>query len=180
MIMKDQIRKEIEKESGIKWDVPDGGCGGSTTTGNIARKIIHDEKLRNIFTRNIKNEKDRKACVHLGEKLSLILSAMSSGRAIHVDKYDALCKDLYKHIISEISWMTIPPTIHKILAHSTEMIVNNGNIGLKNLSEEGMEANNKNLRQFRIRLSRKSNQRANLQDCLKKLWLNSGMSCINR
>ena len=52
MIMKDQIRKEIEKESGIKWDVPDGGCGGSTTTGNIARKIIHDEKLRNIFTRN--------------------------------------------------------------------------------------------------------------------------------
>ncbi len=84
---------------------------------------------------------DRKARKYLGEKLWLILSAISSGRTINIDKYDALCKDLYNHII-KTSYMTIHLTIHKILAHSSQLIVNNGNIGLKNLSEEGMEDNN--------------------------------------
>ena len=62
--------------------------------------------------------------------------------------------------------MSITPTIHKLLAHSAELININGGRGLKSLSEEGLESNIK-------RLSRKFNQKVNLIDCLARLWIGS-------
>ena len=44
---------------------------------------------------------------------------------------------------------------------------------LKRLSEEGLESNNKRLRTYRITLSRKMSQKANLEDCLTRLWIGS-------
>ena len=43
----------------------------------------------------------------------------------------------------------------------------------KRLSEEGFEANNKRLRMYREKLSRKNNQISNLEDCFKRLWAGS-------
>ena len=63
--------------------------------------------------------------------------------------------------------------MHKILAHSWELVEINGGTGLKAWSEEGMEANNKRLRLYREKLSRKNNQVSNLTDCFRRLWVGS-------
>ena len=49
----------------------------------------------------------------------------------------------------------------------------NGGRGLKAWSGEGLEAYNKTLRLIRARLSRKSNQLVNLEDCFKRVWIRS-------
>ncbi len=64
-------------------------------------------------------------------------------------------------------------THYTLLAHSWELIELNGGRGLKAWSWEGLEAYNKTLRLIRARLSRKSNQLVNLEDCFKRLWIRS-------
>ena len=65
------------------------------------------------------------------------------------------------------------PGCHKLLAHAPQLVKHNGGRGLKRLSEEGLESNNKRLRTYRITLSRKMSQKANLEDCLTRLWIGS-------
>lgn len=66
------------------------------------------------------------------------------------------------------------PTVHALLAHSSELITANGKCGLANFSEQGLEANNKFLRIIRLYFSRKkTNQLDNLTDCMKKMWVKS-------
>ena len=61
------------------------------------------------------------------------------------------------------------------LAHSCELIEANDGRGLNIWSEGGIEANNKRLRMYRQKLSRKTGQMANLEDCFKWLWLGSDL-----
>ena len=49
----------------------------------------------------------------------------------------------------------------------------NGNCGLGEYSETGLENNNKYLRVFRQHLARKNSQESNLTDCLNRFWLKS-------
>ena len=75
----------------------------------------------------------------------------------------------YLNFIS-IPWIELSPSAHIVLAHSAELIADNGNKGLLNYSESGLEANNKFLRQYRLNRSRKTSQFDNLSDCINRLW----------
>ena len=44
---------------------------------------------------------------------------------------------------------------------------------MKTLSEEGLEANNKKVREYKIKLSRKTDQKSNMIDVLARLWIGS-------
>ena len=98
---------------------------------------------------------------------------MSSDRKVNQDKFKDSCQDLYIHLLDKMTWMSITPTLHKLLAHAPQLVKHNGGRGLKRLSEEGLESNNKRLRTYRITLSRKMSQKANLEDCLTRLWIGS-------
>lgn len=78
------------------------------------------------------------------------------------------------------SWISITPSMHKLLGHSWELIKMNNDRGLKNWDECGLEANNKILREVRLRLSRKTCQQDNLEDVINRLWLISDpkVNCI--
>ena len=69
------------------------------------------------------------------------------------------------------TWISITPTVHKVLGHSWELIELNGGFGLGSLDESGMEGCHKVLRNVRTRLSRKVSQHANLVDTIQRLWL---------
>lgn len=60
-----------------------------------------------------------------------------------------------------------------MLAHSAALITANESTGLGSLSEEPLEHNNKNIRNYREHLSRKTTQHANLSDVLTRLWVKS-------
>ena len=76
-------------------------------------------------------------------------------------------------ILTEYKWADLTPSVHKVLAHSTELINNNMCRGLGHLSEEGLEACHKIIRRFRANWTLQSNDLANLKDLVKKLWLSS-------
>ena len=168
---KKEIQVKIHKDIGEQWDIPDQtGKGGTTTNGNTARKLLHVH--RDIIV-NMLPEKDRAAMTEYGQKLSVILRLMSSSSVIDVESYMNLCTDAQICLLTSYPWVKITPSLHKVFAHSWELIELNDDRGLKNLDESGLEGNNKILRNIRMNLSRKTSQQDNLTDCIRRLCVSS-------
>ena len=174
---KKQIQEEIQKEMGEKWDYPDKtGKGGTTTTGNTARRILHCGQ-REVVVRMVP-ECYQPAVRRVGQYLSVILRLFSSDLLINITAYKNICTNLYLLFLQcfpssdhSTSWINITPSVHKLLGHSWEMIENNGDHGLRCLDEAGFEANNKVLRSVRMKLARKTSQEDNLTDVINRMWL---------
>ena len=102
--------------------------------------------------------------------LAVILRVFNCDELIDIDKFSTLCKDTYQLIIDTFPWVSITPTLHKVLAHSPELIERfNGGRGLKSFSEEGLEACHKYIRRYREQLARKISFEANLKDVFVRL-----------
>ena len=101
---------------------------------------------------------------------SVILRVFNSSQEVESEKMDVLCKQTYELILTAFPWASIPPSLHKILAHSTELIrdCNDGN-GQKEYSEEAVEACNKLIRRYREHLSRKNSFSLNIRDVFVRL-----------
>ena len=73
-------------------------------------------------------------------------------------------------ILESFPWASITPTLHKLLAHSEELISeSNSGFGLKEFSEEGTEACNKLVRKYRETLARKDSFETNIMDIFVRL-----------
>ena len=98
--------------------------------------------------------------------LSVILRVLSCKRKVDVDSFKSYCTELYKLLIEDFPrvtfkhlpgpWISITPSLHKLLAHSWELILTNEEYGLGSLDESGLEGNNKISQGIRTRLSRKN------------------------
>ena len=72
--------------------------------------------------------------------------------------------------IVNFPWVSITPSLHKWLVHSTELISSfNHGYGLKLYSEECIEALNKYVRSFRDKLARKTSFEDNVRDIFVRL-----------
>ena len=113
-----------------------------------------------------------------GKMLAVILSFVSS-EAVNVEEYKGYCLQLYTHLVTAFCsssgkpWVSITPTVHKLLAHSWELISLNEGEGLQRLDESGLEGCNKILRTIRSRQARKISQLACNTDCLRRMWVGS-------
>jgi hypothetical protein len=123
--------------------------------------LIRDEKLRDPFRR-----------IHLG--LCAITRILNSQREkIDTIKYRELCTDIQLKIVTHFPWAKISPSIHRVLAHSPELIELNEGLGLGSKSEEGLEALNKNIRHLRVHGARKTSISDNFQDVFIHMWRRS-------
>ena len=107
---------------------------------------------------------------------------MSSNRKINVEEYRKMStkfniflltrfpRQIDKHLPGP--WISITPSLHKVVAHSWELIQLDDSFGLGNLDESGLEGN-KLLRAIRIKLSRKTSQADNLDDTIRRMWIQS-------
>ena len=101
---------------------------------------------------------------------------MSSKERVDVEKFKHFCTDLYVYLLESFKcvtnkhlpgpWISITPSLHKVLTHSWELIENNDGYGLGSLDESGLEGCNKILRHVRTNLSRKQSQKSNLVDTI--------------
>ena len=83
--------------------------------------------------------------------LSAILRVYNSNHEINVDNLEELCKTTYQTFLVDFPWASITPTLHKLLAHCTEIIRDcNDGQGLKDFSEECVES----CKQFNWKISR--------------------------
>ena len=175
---KKQVQEHMLEQTGLKIAFPDGtGNGGTTTTGNVARRLLFDTSTREILLQLVP-ERRRGPLREVMKRLAVVLRVISSTRRLSAQKaedFESFCKETYKLILitfpSPVARLS--PSVHKLLAHSWELIKLNENQALGNVSEGGIEACNKLLRRYRIRLSRKRSQHDNLFDCAKRLWVNS-------
>ena len=176
------------KQINMHWDFPDSS-GGTSTRGPLVRSILHNEAVRNyILNDPAINNQHRVILKDYGQRLSVIIRIVNSKRLIKVDKFKEFCKNTYSFLLKSFpeqyngaretdddlkTWISITPSLHKLLAHYWELIENNDDHGLGSLDESGLEANNKILRNIRIKLSRKTSQTANVTDTLNRLWVGS-------
>ena len=185
---KKEIQTKLNEVLGERWDFPDGtGKGGTSTTGNTARNILHHGG-RDIVIQMLP-DRFRPIMTQIGQYLSVILRLFSSSENIDVQEYKKVCTTLYLLYLEsfptptkptkkspqpvDLMWISVPPTLHKLLAHSWELIEMNDGRGLKCFDESGLEANNKILRSIRLKLARKTSQADNLDDVINRLWLGS-------
>ena len=78
--------------------------------------------------------------------------------------------DIAQQLVISFKWAVISLSVHRILAHSWEVIEQNNGFGLGNQSEEGLEALNKFIMSFRARGARKDSTVNNFSDTLNHMW----------
>lgn len=175
---KSLVQNQMKIRTGLKVAFPDStGKGGTTTSGNVCRRLLFDKETREILLELVP-ERNRNKLRIIAVRLAVALRVVSSKNELQEEKVaelEAFNRETYKKILTSYPppQVKISPSVHKLLGHSWDLIALNDNHGLGTVSEGGIEACNKLLRRYRIRLSRKRNQHDNLHDCAKRLWVGS-------
>ena len=172
---KEKVQSQIYENTGIRVDEPDPvGKGGTSTTGPISKRLLHDTKTRQVLIDCIPERgADKATLAQIVSNLSIILRLVSSSDFVNCEKLEALCKDTCIKFVEQFPNFRFTCSVHQLLAHSAELIAANKSNGLGTLSEEALENNNKNIRKYREQLSRKTTQEDNLSDVFNRLWLKS-------
>ena len=157
------------EKTGLRIDQPTPQ-GGTSSTGNIARQCFSNKSDFITWVFHLIPTDFREYIAIVQMNLSVILRVFNSSQEVESEKMDVLCKQTYELILTAFPWASITPSLHKILAHSTELIRDcNDGYGLKEYSEEAVEACNKLIRRYREHLSRKNSFSLNIRDVFVRL-----------
>ena len=86
---------------------------------------------------------------------------------------DDLCKATYVLYLQVFGWWKMPQAVHGFLAHSAQRIEQNDGVSIGELSEQGIEQSNKELRQGREKFARKVSLEMNYWDVYKRQYIKS-------
>ncbi len=170
---KETVQEEIKKKTGLRLDYVNsaGGKGGTSTDGKQGRRFFTDELITVIdellSTRcNMKHQENMRT---LHKQLSVILRIVSCTRKINLERYERHCKETMMNIAQNFPWCKLNHTLHGTIQHSAELIRMNGGESLGWYSEEGLEANNKDIRNYLEHLSRKCDSNKQIEDVHHRL-----------
>ena len=169
---RDRVLDNIRENTGLDLDrVSSGGHGGTTTNGPQGRRFFSEEILETIqeLLSGKPSEKHRDNVLLLHRQLSTILSVVSSSQKVDLVKFKSLCLEASYNICDNFSWTRINHTLHGPLHHGVELITRNDGYGLGSLSEECLESNNKDIRNYLQFLSRKVSPEAQVTDVMNRL-----------
>ena len=122
----------------MKVDQPDP-IGSTTSTGNVVRRAFSNEIifLESVLSTTAITHGPVLAKIHT--QLAAILKVYNSSRKVKTVELGKVCT--YLLILDSFSWASITPTLHKLLAHSEELIrESNSGFNLKEFLAEGTEA----------------------------------------
>ena len=136
---------------------------GSTNDGNTARRFFEDVAL----TAKILNldEKFIASC-------KVILQTMTSGFAVHIDKFRVYCLDVAKRYVELYSWYPMPTSVHIVLIHGYAIIEMSA-LPIGQLSEDAQEARNKDIRRYLENFARKCTREKTMSDVFRRLLASS-------
>ena len=144
-----------------------GGKGGTSTNGPQGRRFFSEEVLDSI--EKLVDDKHKENLMILHRQLSTVLSIVSCTRKVDVMKFKALCDEASLNLCDNFSWVLLNHTLHGTLQHSAELITLNDGYGLGVLSEECLESNNKDIRNFLQFRTRKTDPLLQLMDAMAPL-----------
>ena len=128
------------------------------------------EKQKNDYYGDNKTEIGSEVLKELHKKFSIILRIIASKSYVR-EEFKDFCYDTYKLLVKEFSWMKLSESLHRLLAHSAEVIRMNDNQSLGQLSESPLEAQHKLVRKYRTCLARITNETDNLPDVYNRLYM---------
>ena len=170
---KEAVQDAIKKKTGLRLDYVNsaGGKGGTSTDGKQGRRFFTDELIPVIgdLLSSRCNKKHKENVLTLHKQLSVILRIVSCTRKIHLERYERHCKETMMNIAQNFPWCKLNHTLHGTIQHSAELIRMNGGESLGWYSEEGLEANNKDIRNYLEHLSRKCDSNKQIEDVHHRL-----------
>ena len=101
--------------------------------------------------------------VHLN--MSCILCVLSSSSYVNIGAFNQLVKETSIFLGEKFPWVMLNFTLHQF-QHAGQLMEENSSRGLGELSEEALEANNKDMRVFMESYSRKTSAYQQLEDTL--------------
>lgn len=144
-------------------DKPKTGGSGSSNDGNTAREFFNNAGLSAEITGIDKV---------VIERCATLLQALSSGYNINVDKFRKYALDTAKELTNKYSWYYLPPSVHKILIHASD-VIQYALVSIGELSEEAAESRNKDIKKFRLQHTRKISRISTNTDLFNRLLLTS-------
>ena len=170
---KDVVRDTIKEKTGLRLDYVcgAGGKGGTSTDGKQGRRFFSDpvNPVINDLLASRSPRKHKDNILQLHKQISIILRIISCTRKIDVKKFDEHCKETMINISSNFPWILLNHTLHRAIQHSAELIEMNGEESLGWYSEEGLEANNKDIRNYLEHLCRKTGTNQQIEDVMNRL-----------
>lgn len=142
---------------------------GSTNDGNTARRFFENAAL----TAEILNldEKFVASC-------KVILQTMTSGFAVHIEKFRVYCLDVAKRYFELYSWYPMPTLVHTILIHGYA-IIEMSVLPIEQLSEDAQEARNNDICRYRENFSRKCTREKTMSAVFRRLLASSDPQITN-
>ena len=137
---------------------------GTSNTGNAARKFFKNADMSSEITGI-----DRR----LVQKLGVLLCALSSKKLVDSEKYYAYAMDTAKLYLHLYSWYPMSSTVHKLLFHGHNVIHAFDPLPIGYLSEEALEAQNKEHKLIRESRTRKRSPTETNIDQLHELHVRS-------
>ena len=120
-------------------DCPNPLYGGTSDTAENARTFFKSKNCGPFIelVNGTQLEKETLTALHMG--FSVVLRIVSSkDKQIDTDSFGQYCNDLYLSVVHNLPWVSVPQSIHRLLAHSAEQIRMNDCHGLGDWSEEGL------------------------------------------
>ena len=155
-----KIQEECAREKGLLVDIPNGN-GGTTTDGNVVRKLFKDPQFLSD-------------CLGLPlefiKKIIHVWIAIRSNLKLCPKKFKEMCDGVFTLYKKHFPWAEMCPTLHRVLAHGwiiLEKFPDTMTVAM--VSEEGLEHNNKWIRDFVLRRAFHSSRKRRLQDVMKRL-----------
>ena len=161
-IRKKELAAQFYTTMGLVVDQPKQG-GGNSNDGNTARKFFEYPSTASQITGLDEN---------LIRRFSNILRILSSCHYINTTKFKKYCIDTAQTCIQLYSWYNMPASVHKILIHGAD-IIESLPLPIGQLSEDVLEASQKDYKMARTFHSRKTSRENTNADILNWLLISS-------
>lgn len=161
-VRKEEIQKQFKQKMGLVVDMVKAGSGTSNDGNTTRRFFQHPSESAEITGLNLL----------LIQKFAVLLQVIACNKRIDTVKFENYAKNTAELYIDLYGWYYMPPTVHKILIHGSE-IIKHAIIPIGQMSEEAQEARNKDFRHFRERNTRKISRKATNEDLLHQLLISS-------
>lgn len=159
---KSEIQLQLRKHMGLLVDIPMAGSG-NTNNGNTARRFFSQPDLVARITG---------VCETLIYKFSVILRVLASGYEVNTDAFRSYALETAELFVDTYPWYYMPSSVHRILIHGAD-IISHVALPIGMMSEEALEARNKEFRDLRQNHSRKDNRSNTMEDVMNGLLISS-------
>ena len=108
------------------------------------------------------------------QRFEVILKAINVSQYLNADKFGQYALDTFHLLNKKYSFWTLTPTVHKILFHGKEIILNTL-LPIGTLSKEAMEHRNKEFKNYRGERARQTSRIENLTDIFNRFLFSSDL-----